>query len=70
LVVMLESLENIKSVHKVSPGTMNVQILFLAKSEEFISIFKQASPTDKAKAYNLLKEVDAPNANKYQQIIR
>jgi hypothetical protein len=70
MVVMVESLEQLKDVHKVRPGSMNMQVLFLSKSQEFISIFKEGYPEQKAKAYNILKEVDAPNANKYQQIIR
>ena len=70
MVVMVESLEQLNDVHKVRPGSMNMQVLFLSKSQEFISIFKEGYPEQKAKAYNILKEVDAPNANKYQQIIR
>ena len=70
MVVMVESLELLKDVHKIRPGSMNMQVLFLSKSQEFISVFKEGYPEQKAKAYNILKEVDAPNANKYQQIIR
>lgn len=67
---MIASLDYLKQIHKTRPGSFALQVLFLSKSAEFISIFKEAYPDQKATAYNILREVDGVNANKYQQIIR
>ncbi|MFP5470984.1 MAG: DUF4835 family protein [Bacteroidia bacterium] len=67
---MLASLDYLKQIHKTRPGSFALQVLFLSKSTEFISVFKEAYPDQKAAAYNILREVDGVNANKYQQIIR
>lgn len=67
---MITALDEIMSVHKVRPNSMNAQIIFLAKSNEFISVFKDAFPDQKPKAYNILRQVDVNNSNRYQQIIK
>lgn len=66
----LAALEYLENVHKVRPVSFNMQVLMLAKSNEFITIFKQGYPDQKPKAYAILKKVDPSNANKYNQIIR
>ncbi|NSW45014.1 MAG: DUF4835 family protein [Bacteroidales bacterium] len=54
---------------KPSPFMMLLQILFDAKSDEFVQVFSESFPDEKARIANLLKEVDPTNANKYQRIL-
>jgi len=54
---------------KPSPFMMLLQILFDAKSDEFVQVFSESFPDEKARIVNLLKEVDPTNANKYQRIL-
>ena len=67
---IVASLEYLKEVHKVRPTSFNMQLLALAKSDEFVTVFKQAYPNEKAKAVNILREVDPANSNKYSRITR
>lgn len=66
----LASLAYLKEVHKVRPSSFSMQVLMLAKSSEFITLFKQGFPNQKPKAFAILKEVDPANANKYNEILR
>jgi len=54
---------------KPSPFMMLLQILFDAKSDEFVQVFSESFPDEKARIVNLLKEVDPTNANKYQRLL-
>lgn len=67
---LLSSLELLKKVHEIKPNSINLNILSLSKMDEFITVFKEAYPDQKAKAYALLKEIDSRNANKYNKILR
>jgi len=62
-----ESIELLKKVNREKPGLFILQLFLEAKGEEIINIFSQASPTDKAKTVNTLKEIDPANASKYDK---
>lgn len=66
----IASLQYLSEVHKSRPSSFTMQVLMLAKSDEFVSVFKQGYPDQKPKAYAILKKVDPSNSNKYNQIIR
>lgn len=66
----ISSLKYFEEVHKVRPSSFTMQVLMLAKSSEFVTIFKEAYPDQKPKAYAILRKVDPTNSNKYNQIIR
>lgn len=66
----LASLKYFEEVHKVRPGSFSMQVLMLAKSSEFVTVFKEGFPDQKPKAFAILKKVDPTNSNKYSQIIR
>ena len=53
-----------------NPNTMILQFFFQAKSQELISIFSKANPTDKSKALDFLVRLDASSATKYQDQLK
>ena len=65
-----ECLENIQRVNREKTGLFIVQLFVEAKRDELINIYSQASPMDKTKAVNILKEIDPANSGKYQQIMQ
>jgi hypothetical protein len=46
-----------------------LQLFLEAKRDELVNIYSQASPMDKTKAVNILKEIDPANSSKYQRIL-
>lgn len=66
-----DALQLVQKVYrdKPSPFMMLLQILFDAKSDEFVQVFSESFPDEKARIVNLLKEVDPTNSNKYQRIL-
>lgn len=65
---ILKSLESLKELHKLRPASYNMQLLFNAKADEVINIFKEATPDEKARALETLTLVDPANSNKYAKI--
>lgn len=64
-----ESLELLKKANREKPGLFILQLFLEAKRDEIINIYSQASPMDKTKAVNTLKEIDPSNASRYQKIL-
>ena len=64
-----ESLELLRKANRERPGLFILQLFLEAKREELINIYSQASPMDKTKAVNVLKEIDPANSNRYQKIL-
>ena len=65
---IMEALKKIQQVNKQRPSSYNVQLWFNAKTDELVSIYQQASPSEKAAVMNLLNELDPTNSNKYKKI--
>ncbi len=65
-----ESLENLKTVHRRKQGTYLMQIITTAKGDEIVNIFSDAFPDEKARVYNIMKEIDPANVTKYDAIMR
>ncbi len=65
-----ESLDNFRRVYRTHPGLFALQLLLDAKRDEIINIYSKASPVEKTKVVNILREIDPANANKYQQILQ
>jgi hypothetical protein len=65
---ILKSLVSLKELHKLRPASFNMQILFNAKSDEIINIFKEATPNEKTEVIETLNLIDPSNANKYSKI--
>lgn len=65
-----EGLNDLLKVHRSKQNSIAMQMLFEAKSEELIKILSESPPAEATRAYNLLKEIDAANAAKYQKIVK
>jgi hypothetical protein len=65
---LIDVLSQIKQVNQLKPATVLINSFFDTKAEELISIFREASPLDKQKAYNLLVEMDPTKTDKYRRI--
>jgi hypothetical protein len=63
-----DCLENFQRAGREKPGLFILQLMMDAKRDELINVYSQASPMDKTKAINILKELDPANSSKYQQI--
>ena len=66
---IMDALEMLQRAHREKPRLFLMQLVLDAKRDEMINIFSQASPMDKTKAVNILKEIDPSKANDYQKII-
>ncbi|NQX91469.1 MAG: DUF4835 family protein [Flavobacteriales bacterium] len=63
-----QSLMVLREVHKVRPSSYNIQLFFVAKSDEIINLFQPASEEVKSELGPLLKLLDPGNIQKYQQL--
>lgn len=66
---VIASLELIQKVHKVRPGSFNVQVFFSTKVDELVNLFSGATPELKNKAHGILKVIDPANLNKYNKML-
>ena len=64
----LSSLELLKKVYESKPSSYSLQLFFLAKSEEIVTLFSLAEPSEKTKVMALLNELDPANTAKYNKI--
>lgn len=67
---ILMALENLKEFNKIKSGSLMFNLIFTAKSEEFVNVFSGASEEKRNQAYNLLKEMDPLNENKYSKLVK
>lgn len=68
--VILNSLNNLESVYSKRPGLYFLQIVLEAKRQEIINIFSEATPSEKTSMINIMKEVDPPNGNRYEEVMK
>lgn len=66
---VIEALELIQGVAKQRIASFNVQLFFSTKVNELVDLFKESTPEEKQKAYQLCKSMDPGNLSKYQKII-
>ena len=66
-----EDLELLRKVYREKPNLHMpfLDIIFDAKADEFINIFSEAFPDEKARVVNILTEIDPANQEKYRKII-
>lgn len=65
---MIEALVELKEVHKVRPSSYNIQLFFVAKSDEILNIFKPAPEEERSSLEPLLKLLDPGNIQKYNKL--
>lgn len=58
-----------KAYRNKTNSTMILQLLFDAKADEFVNIFSESFPDEKARVFNILKEIDPANISKYNKIM-
>jgi hypothetical protein len=64
------SLETIRKLNREKPNLFILSLFMTTKVDELVNIFTQAPPNEKAKAVNLLKEIDPSNASRYDKIMQ
>jgi hypothetical protein len=67
---VLNSINLLEKVYKISPGSFILQIFFNAKSDELVNLFSDALSKEKAESSNLLNKINPANSNKYQKILK
>lgn len=65
---VLASLDDLKEVHKNRPASYNMQLFFVAKKQEIVDIFKEATNEEKIKLLDILNLIDPANQNTYSKI--
>ncbi len=58
------------SRNKPDPFMHFLQVMFDAKSDELVNIFKESFQDEKTRVYALLSEIDPSHGNKYDQIMK
>ncbi len=64
-----ESLELLQQLNREKPGLFFMSLIVQAKADEIINIYSKATPQDKSKVTNIMRELDPANASKYQVIM-
>ncbi|MDR4987387.1 MAG: DUF4835 family protein [Bacteroidales bacterium] len=65
---VLNALETLQRAHRERPGTMLMQAIMVAKSDELVNLFSGAPPMEQNKAIEILTEIDPSNSSKYRRI--
>lgn len=65
-----QAIEDLKNTHRKKPGSFLMTLYTTAKGDEIINIFSEGFPDEKARVYNIMKEVDPANSSKYEKIMK
>lgn len=65
-----QALDDLKNVHRRKPGSFIMSIITTTKGDEIVNIFSEGFPDEKARVYNIMKELDPANSSKYEKIMR
>jgi len=65
------SLELLQQVYRRRPDPYMylLRLVFDSKVDEIVNVYTESYPEERARAYDILVEVDKPNANKYKAIM-
>ncbi len=65
------SLELLQQVFRKKPDPYMylLRLVFDAKVDEIVNVYNESYPEERSRAYDILTEVDKPNANKYKAIL-
>jgi hypothetical protein len=67
---ILKSMDALREVNRIEPSSLTLQMFFEAKNDEIVGIFSGGMPAEKTTVFNLLKEVNIAQLNKYQEILK
>ncbi|MDD2636308.1 MAG: DUF4835 family protein [Bacteroidales bacterium] len=65
-----QALEDLKNIHRRKPGSFLMTLYTTAKGDEIINVFSEGFPDEKARVFNIMKEVDPANSSKYEKIMK
>jgi len=65
-----QALDDLKNVHRRKPGSFLMTLYTTAKGDEIVNVFSEGFPDEKARVYNIMKEVDPANSSKYEKIMK
>ncbi len=66
--MVIQSLDQLRSVHQIKPLSYNMTIFFLAKNDEIINIFSKAQGNEKNQIYQIGELLDPGNLSKYNKL--
>ena len=65
---IVDDLNTLKSIHQIKPSSYNMQLFFIAKSDEILNIYRDSSEDEKRKVRDLLMVIDPGNIPKYERL--
>lgn len=65
---IIETFDQLRSVHQIKPLSYNMTIFFLAKSDELVNIYGKAPSQEKSDVYQVLELLDPGNLAKYSKL--
>ncbi|MDA0303898.1 MAG: DUF4835 family protein [Bacteroidetes bacterium] len=66
---MADALIEMRQTHRIRPSSYNLQLFFLAKSDEILKVFGPAPDAEKTRLLPVLKQMDPGNISKYDSIL-
>ena len=64
-----DALIEMRSTNRIRPGSFNLQVFFLAKSDEIIKLFSPAPEAERVRLLPVLKQMDPGNISKYDDAL-
>ena len=66
---MADALIEMRQTHRIRPSSYNLQLFFLAKSDEILQLFGPAPQPERTRLLPVLKQMDPGNISKYDQAL-
>jgi len=64
-----DALIEMRSTNRIRPGSFNLQVFFLAKSDEIIKLFSPAPEAERVRLLPVLKQMDPGNISQYDEAL-
>jgi len=68
--VITKSLVNLKKIYDLNSTIYSFQVILEAKRQEIIDIYSEATPAEKIEMINIMKQIDPPNGDKYDAVMK
>ncbi len=65
---IIADLNTLKSIHQIKPTSYNMQLFFIAKSDEILNLYRDAPESEKEQIKSLLMTIDPGNIPKYDRL--
>ena len=60
-----DAIVEMRSTNRIRPSSYNLQVFFMAKSDEIINIFEPAPEPERVRLLPVIKQMDPGNISKY-----